>query len=262
MIRQSFTARRYYQTWGDTFSANWLRFTENRMARPLLRNPGSRLALHLRNYKQPILVRRSNSDFHVLKEVFEQGEYGPVLDMGLPADAKILDLGANIGLMAVYCDMHFPQCRLVSVEPDTQNCEMIRANCAGMLESGRMKLFQGFAAGKDGAASLQRDVMDGLAWSFQKVEAREGDSIPCYGVPTLCKAAGFDTIDLLKCDIEGSEIELFANCSDWIGKVRHLVVETHGEYGPPQLQEALRAAGWKFRVAFDRGYVIFLSAVD
>ena len=32
--------------------------------------------------------------------------------------------------------------------------------------------------------------------------------------------------------------------SDWIGKVRHLVVETHGEYGPTQLQEALRAAGW------------------
>jgi hypothetical protein len=39
---------------------------------------------------------------------------------------------------------------------------------------------------------------------------------------------GWQQVDLLKVDIEGSEIELFGeNCEDWINKVTLMFIEVH-----------------------------------
>jgi hypothetical protein len=59
---------------------------------------------------------------------------------------------------------------------------------------------------------------------------------------------GLDKIDLLKCDIEGTESELFANCKDWISRVDHLIVETLAPYRVADLTQHLREAGWPFDV--------------
>jgi FkbM family methyltransferase len=252
------TSRHCYQSWSDFTRANWLRLTENHFTRPFT-SPGTLWTLHLRNCPDPIYVRRANSDFHVVEEVFERGEYDPFLKMGIPPDATILDLGTNVGLMSVFFNMHFPGCRIVSVEPDLENFKMIQANCARPIESGRQKLFHGFAAARDGFASIRRE---GLSWSFSKSDAPGGEQISCYSVPTLCREVGFDTVDLLKCDIEGTEVELFADCAGWIGCVRNLFVETHAPYNPSQLQDDLRAAGWNFRVVTSTGSTIFLSQIQ
>lgn len=44
-------------------------------------------------------------------------------------------------------------------------------------------------------------------------------------------------IDLLKCDIEGSEFSFFQNYPDLLGRTRHLVVEFHPDFG--DVEEAL-----------------------
>ena len=72
---------------------------------------------------------------------------------------------------------------------------------------------------------------------------------------TLLARAGFTgEVDLLKCDIEGTEKELFAGCAPWIGRVRHLAVETHPPYTPDDLYAALGAAGWEFDVVEEKRY--------
>jgi hypothetical protein len=55
-------------------------------------------------------------------------------------------------------------------------------------------------------------------------------------------------IDLLNCDIEGAEAELFGDCSSWIKRVRHMVVELHLPYTTEAFLSALEASGTGFVV--------------
>ena len=48
---------------------------------------------------------------------------------------------------------------------------------------------------------------------------------------TLMAEAKIDTIDLLKMDIEGAELEAFENC-DWMAGVQVIVIELHDHIKP------------------------------
>jgi hypothetical protein len=55
-------------------------------------------------------------------------------------------------------------------------------------------------------------------------------------------------IDLLKCDIEGAEAEVFSDCRAWIKRVRNLVIELHLPYSRQQLLRDLQRGGGRFEV--------------
>ena len=207
------------------------------------------LALHLRKLPDPVYLRVANSDFLVLGEIFDRDEYAQIKNWDLPKDGRVVDLGANIGLASVYFASLLPEAHVVAVEPDEENCRLIEKNCRRLLKSGRLHVLRGFIAAKDGAAGIDRNVR---AWAFHKVDTIDADheSVPCISMPHLLRTSCFDRIDLLKCDIEGSERELFENCSPWIGCVKHLIVETHKPYLVSDLYANLRSAGWEFDVTF------------
>ena len=137
---------------------------------------------------------------------------------------------------------------MLAVEPDAENCDLIRRNCAPLISGGRMDVVRGFVAAADGAATIDRSDQ---SWGFKKsAPASTGqESIPCVSVPTLlADRPHMATIDLLKCDIEGSEAELFADCAAWIGRVRNVIIEVHPPYSVDRLYEDLRRASWEFDV--------------
>lgn len=208
------------------------------------------LALHLRQLRDPVFVRVANSDFLVLAEIFDRDEYAPVKLWDLPANARIIDLGANIGLASIYFASLYPRARVLAVEPDQDNCRLIGKNCRRLMRENRLKVVKAFVAARDGVAGIERNLR---AWAFQKVDRIDADheAVPCLSMPTLLNGSRFDQIDLLKCDIEGSERELFQCCGPWIGQVRHLIVETHKPYFVRDLYDDLRASGWRFDVTFE-----------
>lgn len=55
-----------------------------------------------------------------------------------------------------------------------------------------------------------------------------------------------EAIDILKCDIEGSEAELFKFPGNWLKKAKLLIVETHPPYSAEKLLEDLKASGEDF----------------
>jgi|GEM_PF-3060901 len=247
IVRDSIAARKHYSSPGEAWKAAGLRYAA-KMGRA-----GRDLAvcqLRMRSVP-PLSVRRGTSDFLVVSEIFERGIYRPALSWTLPDDARVLDLGANVGLASLFFSMHWPRCRIVAVEPDADNLRMLRANCASLLDAGRLQVVEGFAAVRDGTAAIDRS---GAAFSYRKGQA-VGDGqlrIECVSMPTLLARHGMQRVDLLKCDIEGSEQELFADCAAWIGAVRHMVVETHSPYGLKHLYADLDRAGWKFSILCDR----------
>jgi len=208
------------------------------------------LALHLRKLPDPVYLRVANSDFLVLGEIFDRDEYAQIKNWDLPKDARVVDLGANIGLASVYFASFLPDAHVVAVEPDEENCRLIKKNCRRLLKDGRLHVLRGFIAAKDGTAGIDRNVR---AWAFHKVDTIDPkhEAVPCISMQHLLETSGFDRIDLLKCDIEGSERELIQDCTPWIGCVKHLIVETHKPYLVADLYDDLRSAGWDFDVTFE-----------
>jgi len=209
------------------------------------------LTLSLRTLQDPVYLRLSNSDFAVFEEIFDRDEYAAIKQWELPADARIIDLGANIGLASVYFAAVVPNASVVAVEPDEQNCSVLRRNCKRLLDDSRLKVFRAFIAAHDGTAGIDREQS---SWAFQKVDTIDAshEAVPCVSMEHVLSESRFDRIDLLKCDIEGSERELFANCAPWIGRVQHLVCETHTPYLNTDLYNDLRSAGWNFEIALER----------
>jgi FkbM family methyltransferase len=197
---------------------------------------------------EKLFVRQTSSDIQVLHELFELGVYDPIRGWQLPPNPIILDLGGNIGLATLYFSTLFPDATVVVVEPDPTNLQVLEMNCGHLMKANKVIVTGAFIGARDGIAGIDRT---GESWAFRKVDLTgraDAQAIECLSVPSVLRLHGITQLDLLKCDIEGSEAELFASCREWIHRVQYLVVETHKPYSLHSLYADLDRASWSFTV--------------
>jgi FkbM family methyltransferase len=137
-----------------------------------------------------------------------------------------LDLGANVGLAAACFRELFPQALICCVEPEQENFEVLKIN-AELL--GNVSTVQGFVGGEPGTGYVRKPDTGGEWGFFLSREAGLGScqTARVWTVSELLRELGWDGVDLVKSDIEGSEVEVFADCGEWLPRVRALIVETH-----------------------------------
>jgi FkbM family methyltransferase len=194
----------------------------------------------------PYFIRVGSTDLLVLEEIFGQREYDAVLKQ-LRRVRLVVDLGANAGFSLRLWHQSYPGCRMVAVEPDPGNCDIARRNlrAAGLLNS--VTLVQACV----GYPARRARFGGGEEWSYA-IEGQADDGEGTTEVLTLeqilSRHAPDEEIDLLKCDIEGAEAEVFGHCHAWIRRVRVIVVELHAPYREQQLVSDIAAAGGRFEV--------------
>lgn len=179
-------------------------------------------------------LRIDDSDIRVFKQIFVDNEYD---SLNLPETAKtIIDLGANIGLSALFFIKKFPTSRIVAVEPDAVNFSIMEKNLEKFSKS--ISFLQAAIWPTDGEVSLVEEDDDHAslgAWGY-RTEASNGNSglsVKAVTIPTIMKQYNMDFVDILKVDIEGAEYELFEkNYEDWIDKVGLIIIETHDRFKP------------------------------
>lgn len=240
---------------------SWLLSLYNRA---LLRFPelplparGSVCRVGLADRGEPLYVRLGSSDWYVLEEIFFRKEYAHVQARLKSADT-IIDLGANIGLSVRFWRELFPTCQILAVEPDMANFELCRRNAFVRHASGPITFVRACAAASFRTVYLTRD---GLQWAYRMQDAGRGTQVETVTMPYLLNQLSPNaSIDLLKCDIEGAEAELFANCEAWISRIRTLVVEVHAPYNSEQLLTQL-GAGFEvyYRLDGANREVIFIA---
>ena len=179
--------------------------------------------------KYPLTARLGDSsDLSVFSQVFRLEEYACLKDIAFPK--FILDLGANVGYSSAYFLSCFPTASLLAVEPDPANFDLLRSNLAAYGE--RAKVLRGAVWSHNSKLDLFRGFGDGREWATQVVPSEDAAKAPVEGfdVPTLLRMAGAEEIDLLKIDIERSELELFSGSSaSWLSRVRNICIELHGD---------------------------------
>lgn len=238
--------RRRYTGWYD-----WLMACYNRV---LLRVSGplpgrrSTVQIGLVGIPKPFLARLGTSDLHVLEEIYFHNEYDSVAAGMMHPVKLIVDLGANVGYSLRYWHERFPEARMIAVEPDADNAKLCRANVEAGGFAEQVEIIEACIGARERIARLATDQGE---WAFRMVESGADDTsgISVKTFPQiLALVDGKSLIDLLKCDIEGAEAELFSNCANWIDRVRNLVVELHPPYDESAFLRDLHKAGADFRV--------------
>jgi FkbM family methyltransferase len=172
-----------------------------------------------------VRLRSHTTDISVLSELLIGNSYEP-LPVGMPVEA-VFDLGANTGLSFRWLRARWPDARFVCVEPEAGNLEVLRANTR--LYADRVEVVGACVGGHE--RQVRIGGTDG-EWAFRMVdpEGPSGEDEQLVDVVTmdgLLASTGVERIGVLKCDIEGAESELFADCRSWIGRVECLSVECH-----------------------------------
>jgi len=134
----------------------------------------------------------------------------------------IIDAGANIGAAALYFSYRFSGSKVIAIEPERKNCELLRMNCAG-----RNIAVVEAALGCEAGRSFLRDP--GLSdWGFRTGDTGE------YEVDVVTVDQLFDTLDedkaapfICKIDIEGGEANLFKRNYSWLARFPLVIIELH-----------------------------------
>lgn len=193
--------------------------------------------IRLRGYDLPFHYRLNSSDAGVIQQVFGDQDYGCVAQ--LPGVRTIIDCGGNIGATSFYLLHRYPDARVVVVEPDSANMALCRKNLAPFAD--RVTFVQAGVWSTTTPMIVERGTYrDGKEWSIQVRPARTGEKadFEAVTIPDLMVKAGFDSVDLLKVDIEAAEKEVFSNAAGWINRIGSLVIELHG----PDCEAAVQSA--------------------
>ena len=194
------------------------------------RQPAS-LKLKPRRAKYPLIVRLGgSSDMDVFYQIFRFEEYACLRTISSPR--FILDLGANAGYSSAYFLSCFPSAMVVAVEPDPDNFELCRKNLAPY--GGRAQVILGAVWSKRCQLAFSKETFGiGREWARQvhESESKQNEAtVEAWDGPGLLQLGGGKNIDLLKVDIERSELEIFgSNCSSWLPKIRNICIELHGD---------------------------------
>lgn len=178
-----------------------------------------------------IFFRESPSDHYTFGDVFEQEVYKSVLRY-LPDCSTIVDLGANIGFASLYLAKAYPSARVASVEPNSENFELLQANLQGLIRQGRCILMQAAVWSAHKSLAVDPNWQHGAYNAFRLQDERVGqqgtDHVEGITMQEVLAEAKFQHVDLLKVDIEGAEVELFRGNLDWLDRVRAIAIEFHG----------------------------------
>jgi FkbM family methyltransferase len=183
----------------------------------------------------PIALRAGTSDAATFVQIFLRG------DLGFPlahAPSVIVDGGANIGLSALYLHRRFPTARIVAVEFERSNFDLLARNVAAYPQ------IEPVLAGlwpSDGWVAVADEMAAKWATMPRADDGASPRSVRAVSLTTLMAERALDRIDLLKLDLEGSEYELFDRLPPWLDAVGTLAIELHERLRPGASRRVVRA---------------------
>lgn len=153
------------------------------------------------------------SDHLVVKEVFEQNNYG--FDPSQIKVGLVIDLGANIGAFSCLVGQY---ARVLAYEPESRNFELLLKN---IIQNPVDVIPYQLAVGREGTSTID----DLQACSRLGMP---GEAVRVVSINSILDPLG--DVDILKFDVEGGEYEIFEEITEEnILKCRRIV----GEFHPP-----------------------------
>ncbi len=196
------------------------------------------LNLNLGAAQHKFKFRKGTSDEGVIVQVLKNSDYNfgrlkrakELADLyaRLARSGKaplIVDAGANIGASAVYFSYSFPEARVVAIEPERSNFELLTANTAGLP----VECLHAAVAAAPGTLNVV-DPGQGN-WGYRTTAAADSPAVhavDCVTIDDIYERNAQTAVPFIaKIDIEGSESELFAANTGWVDRTPVIIIELH-----------------------------------
>jgi FkbM family methyltransferase len=227
-------SKKYRRRFGQ-IAGFWLWFN---LRKHLKRTKGTWHEVRVPGLTQPVILRAGTSDVLTFIQLLVDGE----LDFQMTKEpATIVDAGANIGLASLYFTHRFPKAKILALEVDQANYDLLVSNTKAYPNITCLKTA---LWSKRAQLNILNPTDEPWAFRVGEVASASGTSVPALGMHDLLDQFKLDRIDLLKVDIEGAEKEVFQNGTDkWIDRIEVIAVELHDHIAPgasQSLHEALR----------------------
>ena len=184
-----------------------------------------------------VFLRIDTSDFCAYSDVlvFRSKSYDPGIQGFSPN--TIVDVGAHIGMASILFARNYPTARIIAIEPEPSNFAALVKNTAPYKT---ITPIQAALWREDGEVTLGPSNAHPKG-AFQIVESGL-QRVHAITMNALMRETGIHSIDLLKVDIEGAEIEVFESCP-WMANVRVIAIELHDRLRPGCSSVVKSAAG-------------------
>lgn len=197
-----------------------------------------------------LTLRTHSSDTIVFNDIWLQGVYDiPGFDWS--GVKTVVDIGAHVGIFALYCAAHAPSAKIVAAEPEPENLALLHANVENNHLQNRVSIEPAGVAGT--AGRLRLNVMPGRGECnslYRQTEQSYGIDVPVVTLQDLFTRYNIGHCDLLKMNCEGAEYEIFYNLPDeYFRRISCMAINYHfyssnPKHHPRELQAHLEAKGF------------------
>jgi FkbM family methyltransferase len=180
-------------------------------------------ALRLRVGGTVVPLRIRLSDIYTLAEIFHERQYE--LRTPLPLRPIIVDAGANIGVASLWFSARYPGARIVALEPAPDNLRLLRENLGSLPDATVL----GAAVAKTAAPVALHLAEHGALHSAVDTSLDDAPTVEVPGVTLADVMVEHDLprIDLLKIDVEGSELDALEGLGPRLAQVGVIAGEMH-----------------------------------
>jgi 31-O-methyltransferase len=228
---------RYFRNWREVWDA----YRTNAPLPPMVLSNG--LTLHHDPADDPILLFR---ELFVHRCYTRDGFYRP------RRGDVVLDVGGNIGFFAVSLEWMTPGVRVYSFEPAADTRGRLQHNVTANNLGGLVTVYPFAVTNAPGEVRLNGASLTGHRSLFDRESGAnaQGEAVRSINLAQAIELTEVSQIDLLKVDVEGSEVEIVegADAATW-RKIRRVVVEYHDLFRPgcrERVTRVLAAQGFPF----------------
>jgi FkbM family methyltransferase len=184
---------------------------------------GKLISLKVPGISYPVYIRNQVYDQSTFQQIFVNREYNFEFE-GMPS--RIIDAGANIGLAAVYFANRFPSAKIVCIEPETENFQLLQKNIS---QYPNVTALQAGVWSKTAFLKIHDNGLGNWGFTVEECDSNEAGALKAVSVYDVMKQHHFDSVDIIKMDIEGSEKEVLEadDHDQWLSVCGTLVIELH-----------------------------------
>lgn len=174
-----------------------------------------------------VYCRSRSSDCQVLYSAFIAQYHIPPFPLNFANRAAILDLGSNAGYTMLHLKHLFPQARIIGVEMDKDNYDLCKMNVAALPDCEVIHAAIWMSNGRvtySGKNEESYALHTGHQSEERQFDERTAQSMT---IESIIENYAISTIDYLKVDIEGVEIDLLEGDLTWAKIVNQMYIEFH-----------------------------------
>lgn len=193
------------------------------------------------------VVIENKWDWLVFCDIFVNKEYPLFIGQPIPRPVKVLDLGANVGYFSLYaadeCRKRKQPFEIIAIEgmPDTFSNLVKRVK-----EVSEIKCGLGLVGKKEGSDFISLSANHGTSSIVSNTSKLPKMSVEYVNLDKLIPES-WSVIDVIKCDIECSELEFVQNYSNILKKTGLVYMEIHHKkVNAAKLRKLMVEYGFKY----------------